>query len=141
MPKVFTYKKQDKLKSRKQTQYLFSKGQSIHVFPIKLIFTIEIIETDANKAMAEFNGVLQAGVGAPSRTFRKAVQRNRVKRLLREAYRLEKPSFMEQLSLTNKRLNLFFLYTDSVVLTQLEIQHKIKEALNLLVKKLTLPNK
>jgi len=138
---VFTYKKQDKLKSRKQTQYLFSKGQSIHVFPIKLIFTIEIIETDANKAMAEFNGVLQAGVGAPSRTFRKAVQRNRVKRLLREAYRLEKPSFMEQLSLTNKRLNLFFLYTDSVVLTQLEIQHKIKEALNLLVKKLTLPNK
>jgi len=120
---------------------LFSKGQSIHVFPIKLIFTIEIIETDANKAMAEFNGVLQAGVGAPSRTFRKAVQRNRVKRLLREAYRLEKPSFMEQLSLTNKRLNLFFLYTDSVVLTQLEIQHKIKEALNLLVKKLTLPNK
>ena len=141
MPQVFTYKKQDKLKSRKQTQYLFSKGQSINVFPIKLIFTIEINEPDPNKGMAEANGVLQAGVGAPSRTFRKAVQRNRVKRLLREAYRLEKPSFMEQLSLTNKRLNLFFLYTDSVVLTQLEIQHKLKEALNLLVKKLTLPNK
>ena len=141
MPQVFTYKKQDKLKSRKQTQYLFSKGQSINVFPIKLIFTIEINEPDPNKGMAEANGVLQAGVGAPSRTFRKAVQRNRVKRLLREAYRLEKPSFMEQLSLTNKRLNLFFLYTDSVVLTQLEIQYKLKEALNLLVKKLTLPNK
>ena len=141
MPQVFTYKKQDKLKSRKQTQYLFSNGQSINVFPIKLIFTIEINESDPNKGMAEANGVLQAGVGAPSRTFRKAVQRNRVKRLLREAYRLEKPSFMEQLSLTNKRLNLFFLYTDSVVLTQLEIQHKLKEALNLLVKKLTLPNK
>ena len=141
MPKVFTYKKQDKLKSRKQTQHLFSKGQSINTFPIKLIYTIEIMEPDASKGMTESNGILQAGVGAPSRTFRKAVQRNRVKRLLREAYRLEKPSFMEQLSLTNKRLNLFFLYTDSVVLTQLEIQHKLKEALNLLVKKLTLPNK
>ena len=131
MPKLFTYQKQDKLKSRKQTQYLFSKGQSIHAFPIKLIFTVE-----ANEIR-----MVQAGVGAPSRTFRKAVQRNRVKRLLREAYRLEKPTFMEQLSLDNQRLNLFFLYTDAVVLTQLEIQTKLKEALNLLVKKLALPNK
>lgn len=141
MPKVFTYKKQDKLKSRKQTQHLFSKGQSINVFPIKLIFTLEINATEASKGIAEPNGILQAGVGAPGRTFRKAVQRNRVKRLLREAYRLEKPSFMEQVSLANKRLNLFFLYTDAVVLTQLEIQTKLKEALNLLVKKLALPNK
>ncbi len=141
MPKVFTYKKQDKLKSRKQTQHLFSKGQSINAFPIKLIYTIEIMEPDASKGMTESNGILQAGVGAPSRTFRKAVQRNRVKRLLREAYRLEKPNFMGQVSLTNKRLNLFFLYTDVVVLTQLEIQHKLKEALSLLVKKLTPPNK
>lgn len=141
MPKVFTYKKQDKLKSRKQTQYLFSKGQSINVFPIKLIFTLESNEPATSKGMAEPNGILQAGVGAPSRTFRKAVQRNRVKRLLREAYRLEKPSFIEQLSLANKRLNLFFLYTDAVVLTQLEIQTKLKEALNLLTKKLALPNK
>ncbi len=137
MPKVFTYKKQDKLKSRKQTQHLFSKGQSINAFPIKLIYTIEIMEPDASKGVTEPNGVVQAGVGAPSRTFRKAVQRNRVKRLLREAYRLEKPSFMEQVSLANKRLNLFFLYTDALVLSQLEIQTKLKEALSLLVKKLT----
>ncbi len=137
MPKVFTYKKQDKLKSRKQTQHLFSKGQSINVFPIKLIFTLAIDEQAISKGVTEPNGVVQAGVGAPSRTFRKAVQRNRVKRLLREAYRLEKPSFMEQVSLANQRLNLFFLYTDALVLSQLEIQTKLKEALSLLVKKLT----
>jgi ribonuclease P protein component len=134
LPSVFTYQKTDKLKSRKQTQHLFSTGQAINVFPIRLIYTIEPIEGTA--ANLSLTSVLQAGVGAPSRTFRKAVQRNRVKRLLREAYRLEKPNFISQAALDNKRVNLFFLYTDALVLTQVEIQGKLKEALSILVTKL-----
>ena len=134
MPTVFTYQKKDKLKSRKQTQHLFSTGQAINVFPIRLIYTIEPMESNAESASA--TSLLQAGVGAPSRTFRKAVQRNRVKRLLREAYRLEKPNFISQAALDNKRVNLFFLYTDALVLTQVEIQGKLKEALSILVSKL-----
>ena len=134
MPSVFTYQKTDKLKSRKQTQHLFSTGQAINVFPIRLIYTIEpILNTATNLSLTS---VLQAGVGAPSRTFRKAVQRNRVKRLLREAYRLEKPNFISQAALDNKRVNLFFLYTGALVLTQVEIQGKLKEALSILVTKL-----
>ena len=134
MPSVFTYQKTDKLKSRKQTQHLFSTGQAINVFPIRLIYTIEPIPSTA--ANLSLTSILQAGVGAPSRTFRKAVQRNRVKRLLREAYRLEKPNFISQAALDNKRVNLFFLYTDALVLTQVEIQGKLKEALSILVTKL-----
>lgn len=127
MPKIFTYQKKDKLKSRKQTQNLFSNGKAIGVFPIKLIYTIEAVDTA---------GVLQAGVGAPTRTFRKAVQRNRVKRLLREAYRLEKPTFLTQFSLEHKRINLFFLYGNAEVLPQAEIQNKVRTALALLAQKL-----
>jgi ribonuclease P protein component len=138
LPKLFTYKKQDKLKSRKQTQYLFSKGQSIQVFPIKLIYTIEQTEPNDSNAMIQSDGIVQAGVGAPSRIFRKAVQRNRVKRLLREAYRLEKPNFINELNLANKRLNLFFLYIDAQVLVQAEIQSKLKEALAILIKKIAI---
>jgi len=134
LPTVFTYQKKDKLKSRKQTQHLFSTGQAINVFPIRLIYTIEPMASNAESESA--TSVLQAGVGAPSRTFRKAVQRNRVKRLLREAYRLEKPNFISQAALDNKRVNLFFLYTDALVLTQVEIQGKLKEALSILVTKL-----
>ena len=134
MSKVFTYQKSDKLKSRKQTQHLFSTGQAINVFPIRLIYTIEPIASSLDNIYP--TSLLQAGVGAPSRTFRKAVQRNRVKRLLREAYRLEKPNFMSQASLEHKRVNLFFLYTDAVVLTQAVIQEKVKEALALLIIKL-----
>ena len=137
MPSVFTYKKTDKLKSRKQTQHLFSTGQAINVFPIRLIYTIEPIASSLDNISP--TSLLQAGVGAPTRTFRKAVQRNRVKRLLREAYRLEKPNFISQAALDNKRVNLFFLYTDVLVLTQVEIQGKLKEALSLLVTKLKKP--
>ena len=134
MPKVFTYQKLDKLKSRKQTQFLFSKGQAITVFPIRLVYTIEII--DNTTTTTHSSNLLQAGVGAPSNTFKKAVLRNRVKRLLREAYRLEKPSFVNQAALENKKVNLFFLYTDTLVLPQAEIQAKVKEALALLLTKL-----
>jgi ribonuclease P protein component len=134
LPKVFTYQKLDKLKSRKQTQFLFSKGQAITVFPIRLVYTIEII--DNTTSTTHSSSLLQAGVGAPSNTFKKAVHRNRVKRLLREAYRLEKPSFVNQAALENKKVNLFFLYTDTLVLTQAEIQAKVKEALALLLTKL-----
>ena len=122
----FTYQKKDKLKSRKQTQFLFAKGQSMNAFPIKLIYTIEANEP----------GSLQAGVGAPSRTFRKAVARNRVKRLLREGYRLEKPAFVEATSIEHLRINLFFLYTDATVIAQKEIQEKIKQLLTRLSEKI-----
>lgn len=128
MSSQFTFQKKDKLKSRKQTQFLFAKGQSMNAFPIKLIYTIESNEP----------GSLQTGVGAPSRTFRKAVARNRVKRLLREGFRLERPDFLRSsASALNKlRVNLFFLYTDATVISQKEIQEKIKQLLSRLSEKL-----
>jgi ribonuclease P protein component len=131
LSKIFTYQKKDKLKSRKQTQFLFSNGKSITSPPIKLLYTIE-----HDEAKNFVHGLLQAGVGAPSRYFRKAVQRNKVKRLLREGYRLEKPNFMNSLSLTNVRLNLFFLYIDVNVQSQQQIQGTIKILLEKLAVKL-----
>ena len=131
LSKKFTYQKKDKLKSRKQTQFLFSKGTAITIHPIRLLYTIEKAEAGSFP-----NGLLQAGVGAPTRHFRKAVQRNKVKRLLREGYRLEKPDFMNAISLTNMRLNLFFLYVDVNVQTQEQIQTTIKLLLQKLSDKL-----
>lgn len=128
MSSQFTFQKKDKLKSRKQTQFLFAKGQSMNAFPIKLIYTLESNEP----------GSVQAGVGAPSRTFRKAVDRNRVKRLLREGYRLERPEFIASSvdALNKLRVNLFFLYTDATVISQKEIQEKIKQLLSRISEKI-----
>ena len=146
MTKTFTYQKKDKLKSRKQTQFLFSKGSAISVGPIRLLYTLETedaeefsIEKSSKEKSSKgelSKGVLQAGVGAHTRHFRKAVMRNKVKRLLREGYRMERPAFMNAINIDHKRLNLFFLYTESKVLTQEEIQEKIKAVLQKLADKL-----
>ena len=114
-------------------QFLFSKGTAITMHPIRLLYTIE-----KEEAGIFSNGLLQAGVGAPSRQFRKAVQRNKVKRLLREGYRLEKPNFTNSISIKNTRLNLFFLYVDANVQTQQQIQATIKLLLQKLSDKLKL---
>ncbi len=102
--------------------------------PLRLIYTLENI-AEAN----EINPaplLIQAGVGAPTKQFKKAVQRNRVKRLLREAYRLALPDFKAQLPLQGMRLNIFVLYMDTNVLPQEEINAKMKGILNLLVKRI-----
>lgn len=54
---------------------------------------------------------LRAGVTTSSRIFKKAIERNRVKRILREAYRLQKLPLQQHLKEENRSLALFFIYT------------------------------
>ena len=134
MSKIFTYQQKDKLKSRKQLQNLFALGKSMSNAPLRLIYTLENI-TEENQASSS-PLVIQAGVGAPTKQFKKAVQRNRVKRLLREAYRLELPAFKAQLQLQGMRLNIFILYMEANVLPQIEINAKMKLILDQLAKRI-----
>jgi ribonuclease P protein component len=134
LAKIFTYQQQDKLKSRKQMQNLFALGKSMSNAPLRLIYTLENISDEHPTNPAPL--IIQAGVGAPTKQFKKAVQRNRVKRLLREAYRLELPAFRAQLPAHGIRLNIFILYMDANVLPQIEINATMKLILNQLVKRI-----
>jgi ribonuclease P protein component len=98
--KRFTYSTKEKLKSRKLLNQVFAEGKSINLYPLKITFTLKKIDTISTA---------QVGVGSSSRHFKKAVQRNRIKRLLRESYRLQKHSLLNLLP-EQKQLTAFLLF-------------------------------
>lgn len=100
--KQLTFNKQQKLKSHKLIEALFSSGKSVAVFPIKALYQF----CDLNSAQN-----LQAGVAVSKKNFKKAVDRNRIKRLMREAYRLQKNELEICLKQQNTQLALFLIYT------------------------------
>ena len=61
--------------------------------------------------MVDGKSFLQFGVGVGSRNFKRAVDRNRIKRLTRESWRLQNVELKEKLKNTGKQLNVFFIYT------------------------------
>jgi ribonuclease P protein component len=102
MAKQYGFGRSERLKSRKQIDELFASGKSLVVFPIRVSYRFFHSE----------QVILQAAVSVSKKYFKKAVDRNRIKRLLREAYRLQKPDFQETLKQKGKSGYLFFIYTD-----------------------------
>ena len=71
---------------------------------------------------------LKAGIGASSRNLKKATDRNRVKRLMREAYRLQKNELQQHLRDSSRGMLVFFLFTGKDLPSQQEVMqhfHKI----------------
>jgi ribonuclease P protein component len=77
---------------------------------------------------------VKAGVSVSTRNFKKAVHRNRIKRILREAYRLNKNSLAEHLTASGKHLALFIIYNDKTLPVFTEINEKMQLLLNKLIK-------
>ena len=77
----FTYPKHEKLKSQKHIDLLFSEGKSVSKYPLRLVY-VPIILEEGEK--------IKIGVSVSKKNFKKAVDRNHYKRLLRECYRLNK---------------------------------------------------
>ena len=103
---TFSFNKQEKLKSRKLTKQLFAEGKSFLVFPIKVMYL-------PVKEPLDFP--IKIGVSASSRTFKHAVDRNRIKRVMREQYRLSKLPLHEYTTTNNQQVIAFFLYINKTL--------------------------
>lgn len=86
----YTLKAHERLKSKKSIQELFRTGKSVKSFPFKLVYVP--LEDSSDPAQIQFT------VSVSKRLFKSAVDRNRIKRLVREAYRLEKPDLLSTLN-------------------------------------------
>jgi ribonuclease P protein component len=119
----FFLRKEHKLKSRKAIESLFSKGKSFTNFPFRVCWQI------VNEAAG-----IKVGFTASSRNFKNATDRNRIKRLMREAYRLQKNELLENILIQQKSLHLFFIFTGKEVPTFELVADKMQSVLRKLLK-------
>lgn len=104
MPPSATFCKDERLKREQHIETLFRSGKAFSVFPLRIICLPVSRGPESHPA--------RAGFVVPKKKFRHAVNRNRLKRLMREAWRLQKGAFYSSIP-AGMQLHLFFIYTDT----------------------------
>ena len=107
-----TYPKTEKLKSKHTIDLLFSEGKSVSKYPLRLVYVpLGDKETEP----------IKMGVSVSKKYFKKAVDRNYFKRVLRETYRLNKQILLQN---SEKKYAFMFFYQTKDKLSYQEIEEK-----------------
>ncbi len=136
----YTLGKKERLKKRKYIEELFNSGESFSIYPLRIYFSLKH-DSDIDDGTPGWSEriqepILQFGVGASKKNFKKAVDRNRIKRLIREAYRLQNLGLSAAVHQKKEWcLKLFILYTGKEMPNYELIEQKVEEALHRLEKK------
>jgi len=125
MAKNHTLKDYERLKSRKLITQLFEQGAHSFAYPLKLVYRIEA-EAELNQA----DWLLKFAVSIPKKKVKSAVDRNLLKRRIREAYRLNKNTLQSCLADNNLKLNLMFVYLESEIKNYAVIENAVKQHLD-----------
>jgi ribonuclease P protein component len=103
---------------------LFKSGKNFSVSPLRVTYFLS-------------NGekyILQCGFGVSAKVFKKAVDRNRLKRLMREVYRLQKQNLKQVLQGRGRSMIIFYTYTGNRILPYKEIYKSMESSLKRLEK-------
>ncbi|MEO8086255.1 MAG: ribonuclease P protein component [Bacteroidota bacterium] len=111
-----TFTKDERLSSRKLIEKIIAEGKSIHVSPFRLSWAVTEIKTSFPAQLA---------IAVPKRFFKRAVDRNRIKRLVREVYRKNKSGFYTLLQSKEKQCALLLVYNGRKVPDYDEVEKKI----------------
>jgi ribonuclease P protein component len=113
----------EKLKSRKLIQKMFSDGKSHFVYPIKWVYIAT--EPRIDKANITFT------VSVSKKTFKRAVDRNLIKRRIREAYRLHKSEWLAKMKAENRSVAVMAVYVGKVSESYALIEHAVKKLISI----------
>lgn len=118
-----TFKKEERLKSSKEIDELFNNGSSFFLHPFKVLYTFKKIEPETHN-LSDFPAKI--AISVPKRKFKFAHDRNRIKRLVREAYRLNKENTIYKfLRDKSAYCNIMYVYLGNEVFTFFEIEKKL----------------
>lgn len=121
--------KEERLCSKKAIEQLFSGGaKSLSAFPVRAVFMLT--------ERTEDNAPVSILVSVSKKKFKRAVKRNRIKRLIREAYRKNKHGLIRLMEEKGQRLVIAFIYLDNELHTAENIENKIKDILGRVMDKL-----
>jgi ribonuclease P protein component len=120
----YTFPKTERLHSKKIIQELFEKGSSFYLYPFKIVYLSNPYDND--QSLPQFL------VSVSKKKFKKAVDRNKIKRRIKEAYRLNKHS-LEHEEATTKSLCLGLIYTGKEIHEYKLIESKVKKLIVKLV--------
>ncbi|MDM1396990.1 ribonuclease P protein component [Myroides odoratimimus] len=111
--KKYNYPKKEKLKSKTVIEELFTTGKTVSKYPLRMVYVQIANQEDLP---------LKVGVSVSKRHFKKAVDRNYFKRLLREAYRLNKHLLLENI---DKPYAMMLFYQSKDRLTFKDVNEKM----------------
>jgi ribonuclease P protein component len=126
----FSFPKDERLKSKKTLARLFKEGRSFSAYPIRVVW---ILQDEVKPAPVQFT------VSVPKKKFKDAVDRNRIKRQIKEAYRLHKFALLDKLQHQHqqgKSFAIMMIYVSTEKEPYEHIEKSVRNSLNRLMKDL-----
>lgn len=117
----FKFPKDERLKSRKDIGLLFRSKQSVFAYPIKVMYRV-VDDCDQLE-------LFQSAFTVPKRTFKKAVDRNRLKRRMKESYRLHRNLFKKNCKSQGLCIQMMFIYIGKEDLSFSQVEKGVTKVL------------
>lgn len=124
--KSFSLKKTERLSSKKIIDKLFAEGDALLQYPLKIVYL-------TTKIASQYPA--QSAFTASKRSFKHAVTRNHIKRLLRESYRLNKHIIYD--GLNNEQLAIFIIFIGKKIPQYEQVEAAMKKGLGKVINKLS----
>ncbi|MFN5045391.1 MAG: ribonuclease P protein component [Bacteroidota bacterium] len=128
MAGTYTLSKNERLKSLKAIRHLFENGQKCKASPMLVYYHVEPINSSDPEAFP-----LKMGVSVGARNFKKAVDRNLMKRRMREAFRVQKIPLLACLNKQGLRMDIFFVYSHALLSDYASVAQAMENALGKLI--------